>query len=87
MCPYIAAEERLVDECNGNQALPMGKEGEERKLCADVTIIGLLDRREVEKQRAFEAVTFSFSNCSPNEGAHAEFCAVLTYLCTWSLEL
>lgn len=43
MWPYIAAEERLVDECHGNQALPMGKEGEERKLCADVTIIGLLD--------------------------------------------
>lgn len=86
MWPYIAAEERLVDECHENQALPMGKEGEERKLCADVTIIGLPDRREVEKQRAFEAVTFSFSAHQMREHT-PEFCAVLTYLCTWSLEL
>lgn len=44
MWPYIAAEERYVDECHKKQVLSMGKRGEGRKLRVDVTIIGLLDR-------------------------------------------
>lgn len=88
--PYVAAEERYVDECHVKQVLSMGKRGEGGKLHEDVTILGLLDRETLKlrsSQRAFGAAAVFLSNCSPREGAFATFGAVLTSLCTWPMEL